>query len=228
MPTPLTDVDTFTDPIQGPADADPQAAAAYNLGFQGLANRTRNLKNMHGTNNVPLLSPTPDVVRTIPIVGGTPLKTGGVPHWDLINASGVYTWESTTNDGDLLLPINASICGVSLDGATPFGTVAIKSISVWWRNGAARTGNARPEITLYKQTVSAGAIATTALGNAFGADSAAPAEHTTTLTLGAPAAMDHREDFFLRVTAGNTGGTGGQQDRLYRVLVTASMTRVAL
>jgi hypothetical protein len=45
MPTNLTDVDTFTDPIQGPADADAQAAAAYNLGFQGLANRTRKLFN---------------------------------------------------------------------------------------------------------------------------------------------------------------------------------------
>jgi hypothetical protein len=45
MPTNLTDVDTFTDPIQGPADSDAQAAAAYNLGFQGLANRTRNLRN---------------------------------------------------------------------------------------------------------------------------------------------------------------------------------------
>jgi hypothetical protein len=45
MPTSLTDVDAFTAPIQGPADGDVQGAAAYNLGFQGLANRTRNLKN---------------------------------------------------------------------------------------------------------------------------------------------------------------------------------------
>lgn len=45
MPTNITDSDTFTDPIQGPADADAQAAASYNLGFQGLANRTRNLRN---------------------------------------------------------------------------------------------------------------------------------------------------------------------------------------
>lgn len=45
MPTTITDVDEFTDPIEGPADADPQAAAAYLPGYQGLANRTRNNLN---------------------------------------------------------------------------------------------------------------------------------------------------------------------------------------
>lgn len=46
MPTNITDSSAFTDPIQGVADADAQAAASYNLGFQGLANRTRYLKGL--------------------------------------------------------------------------------------------------------------------------------------------------------------------------------------
>lgn len=45
MPTNIIDDSVFTDPIQGPADADPQSAASYLLGYQGLANRTRHLKN---------------------------------------------------------------------------------------------------------------------------------------------------------------------------------------
>jgi hypothetical protein len=49
MPTNLTDSSTLTDPIQGPADADPQVAASYNLGFQGLANRTRWLADRLGS-----------------------------------------------------------------------------------------------------------------------------------------------------------------------------------
>lgn len=45
MPTNITDTSTFTDPIQGPADADPQNAASYLVGYQGLANRTAYLKD---------------------------------------------------------------------------------------------------------------------------------------------------------------------------------------
>lgn len=48
MPTNLTDVSTFTDPMQGPADADAQSAASYNVGFQGAANRTRYLVDRVG------------------------------------------------------------------------------------------------------------------------------------------------------------------------------------
>lgn len=46
MPTNITDVDTFTDPIQVPVDTEPADQAAFALAPQGLANRTRNLKNV--------------------------------------------------------------------------------------------------------------------------------------------------------------------------------------
>lgn len=45
MPTNLTDVDTFTAPISVPAAGDNRTAASVETPLQGLANRTRNLKN---------------------------------------------------------------------------------------------------------------------------------------------------------------------------------------
>lgn len=45
MPVNITDVDTFTDPVQAPADADAADGTTFQLAPQGLANRTRNLKN---------------------------------------------------------------------------------------------------------------------------------------------------------------------------------------
>jgi len=45
MPSNITDVDAFTDPIVAPADGDSANAATFQAAPQGLANRTRNLKN---------------------------------------------------------------------------------------------------------------------------------------------------------------------------------------
>lgn len=45
MPTNLTDVDTFTDPVSVPAAGDNRTSASVETPFQALANRTRNLKN---------------------------------------------------------------------------------------------------------------------------------------------------------------------------------------
>lgn len=41
----LTDTDTFTNPIVAPADGDPGNGTTFQVGLQGLANRTRNLLN---------------------------------------------------------------------------------------------------------------------------------------------------------------------------------------
>ena len=43
MPTNITDVSAFTDPVVGPADGDALNAASALTGLQGLANRTRKL-----------------------------------------------------------------------------------------------------------------------------------------------------------------------------------------
>jgi hypothetical protein len=228
MPVNITDVDTFTDPIVAPADSDP-ADRTYVLTIaQGLANRTRSLVNRYGTDNVPLLSPVPDITRVLSLLGGKSLTTtpGGVPHWDLVSSVSGYRFESTANDGDILFPVNDALCGVSIDGATTFGTITIKSVNVYWRNGAARTGSDRPQISLIKQTAVAGVYTSTVVDSVFGPASASPAEHSTTLTLGTPQAMGHLEDYFVKVTAGNDGASNA--DYIYRVMVTASATRVAL
>lgn len=46
MPTNIVDVSTFTDPIVGPASGDPRTAASVVTMGQGLANRTRLLKDL--------------------------------------------------------------------------------------------------------------------------------------------------------------------------------------
>lgn len=48
MPQNITDVDEFTDPIVMPADADPANLTYITTLTQGLANRTRNLRNVYG------------------------------------------------------------------------------------------------------------------------------------------------------------------------------------
>jgi hypothetical protein len=45
MPSSLSDVNTFTDPIAVPIDGEDQTAASIRTPFQGLSNRTRHLKN---------------------------------------------------------------------------------------------------------------------------------------------------------------------------------------
>lgn len=50
MPKNLVDVSSFTDPIVVPVDADPANAASVEVGFQGLANRTRHLANRFDVN----------------------------------------------------------------------------------------------------------------------------------------------------------------------------------
>jgi hypothetical protein len=103
MPTNITDVDTFTDPIQGPADADAQTAASYNLGFQGLANRTRNLKNKFNVGGELAYSPQPSRVRTLPAFAGLAASVGGreFPDW-VVSTSG-----SPPNQG-MILRVNRS------------------------------------------------------------------------------------------------------------------------
>jgi hypothetical protein len=54
MPQNITDVSTFTDPIQSVQDGDAANAANFKLAPQGLANRTRHLKNRVDAHDVKL------------------------------------------------------------------------------------------------------------------------------------------------------------------------------
>lgn len=63
MPTNLIEADVFTDPIAVPVDADPANAASVVVPFQGLANRTRNLKNYCTSVGVQLPGPVTHTKR---------------------------------------------------------------------------------------------------------------------------------------------------------------------
>lgn len=63
MPTNLFENATFDDPIAVPIDADPGNAASVQVPFQGLANRTRNLKG-----RIDLLDPDGSGVRQLRVV----------------------------------------------------------------------------------------------------------------------------------------------------------------
>lgn len=65
MPSNITDVDEFTDPVQGPTDGEAATGASVLLGLQDLANRTRYLKNQ-------LEAPQFDSARGQYAVSGTP------------------------------------------------------------------------------------------------------------------------------------------------------------
>lgn len=142
MPTNLVDADAFTDPIQGPADSDAQAAAAYNLGFQGLANRSRNNRNriatLEGrfdTNDEVILSPAEDYQLFIPAISG--VDEDGAAGFAL-DADAKYR-QSLVNNARL--HFNISI-GVVPRAAT------LTSIQALIDPGASRTGNDRMKAIL--------------------------------------------------------------------------------
>jgi hypothetical protein len=137
MPTNLTDVDTFTDPVVAPADADAQAAATYNLAYQALANRTRNNRNRIATlegrfdaNDEVILSPAEDYEIFIPAIEG--VDEDGGAGFDLDTEADYQ--ESQVNNARL--HFNVSI------GVVP-RAASLTSVRAVIDPGASRTGNDR-------------------------------------------------------------------------------------
>lgn len=124
MPTPITDVSTFTSPIQGPADADAQQAASYNLANQGLSNRTRDLLERVRGDKIDPSPPTKSV--WVPALAGYS-QHGTPPGWGTINGSGWIM--STGNVGLVYFPLDVVPTGASLIG-----------VQVRVQPGAARVG----------------------------------------------------------------------------------------
>jgi hypothetical protein len=58
MPTSLTDVDAFTDPIVVPAPGDDRSSASVRTALEGLANRTRNNRNRIAAHDTTLATHT--------------------------------------------------------------------------------------------------------------------------------------------------------------------------
>jgi hypothetical protein len=233
MPVNITDVDTFTDPIVAPADSDPADRTYVITIAQGLANRTRWLKNLvdiitprFDANDVVQLSPALDTRRTLALSSGQPLSPSGSPHWEYILASGTYRWRSLVNAGEVHFPINPAIEAVSIDGgSTTYGTIAIVSASVFWTPGAARTGVNRPAISLVSQTITAGAPAATLHATANG-DASTTTAHTTTVTPASPITMAFGSDYKIAINGGNDAGTN--LDLIHRVQLRCTLSRMPL
>lgn len=143
MPTNITDTSSFVDPIQGPADADPQNAASYNLGIQGLADRTRNLKDR--------LDVTDAIVRPdLATSRGTYLHAlQGASGWDGVDdvPGWVPTILGTSSQGTGAAPFHWGLMG---GGVLP-SLCTITEVRVFLKPGAARTTEAdRTRVRVYR------------------------------------------------------------------------------
>src|SRR5262245_44118506 len=147
MPTNLTDSSTLTDPIQGPADADAQNAASYNLGFQGAANRTRWLADRLGGFPSGGGEWSYPAVRTrnflLTLADGREIRdaSGGTPEFYFTTGPSTSVfWSSLVNNGRVLFPLNDCL----RDG------MVIKDIKIAVLPGAARaTQTNRVRLGLY-------------------------------------------------------------------------------
>lgn len=228
MPTNITDTSTFTDPIQGPADDDPQLADSYNLGFQGVANRTRYLADRLGgaDGSGEWSYPTPRA-RHIPIslADGREIRdtSGGTPEWRFATSPSVaIVWFSLVDSGRILFPLGAML----RDG------MVITDVQVIVAPGAARSGTNGVRVGLYYvapsfATPASNPITPAIVGGAYKYDDGTANKQLITLAsvLGAGHtvvlndATSHR-DYFLEVRAGNTGAVNA--DSLYGVVLFAN------
>lgn len=101
MPTNLTDSSTFTSPIQVPANGDPVDAGPSDplrAGFQGLANRTKYIKDLldGGVRRVQYYSSTTALAAVTGMVNGDVA---------IVNSTylGLYIYD-TSNSGAAVLP----------------------------------------------------------------------------------------------------------------------------
>lgn len=130
MPKDLTDVDEFTDPISVPVDSDPRNAASVETPFQGLANRTRNLKG--------IIDPDSPVLRTIMI--------------PLSSAQNIYNGTSlrishTSSGGEIISEVNTNVDQIRFPLYLPSGAEVDRV-----RMGAERSTTNAVEVHLVRIT----------------------------------------------------------------------------
>lgn len=204
MPTTITDSSTFTDPIQGPADADAQNAASYNLGFQGLANRTRFLRNYCTDSGVNL----PAAVQTTRYLSHDSARLWVPTQW-------------TPGQTELLSEANQAGLAFDLTPHLP-RNASIVRVRTLVDPGAARTGTTNRMLTeLRGMTFGAsfGAPAITepvALQQAFD-DTTGNLQWVTIDLSASPQLVSAAVVWRLFVRAGNDAGTN--KDRVHGALV---------
>ena len=133
MPTNLTDVSTFTDPVAVPVDSDPRNAASVETPFQALANRTRYLLNQIETAGAL-------IVHLSPAAGLQ--ESFGVSEWDYGIGVGDPSVDSVDNGSEL----HFDLAQYLPDGAT------ITDIDIMATEGAARALGSRMSVSLQVQT----------------------------------------------------------------------------
>lgn len=210
MPTNITDVDTWTTPIAGPADADAQAAASYLPGYQGLANRTLHLANRVGgpAGADEWVYETPRT-RTIVISMGGAMPRSADWAFQSSLAFSESAWIQAEVSGELYIPLNAYLRNGMI----------ITDARVLLKPGVARTGANKMQVALRYQPIewlSPGDLDPVELGNETHADSVTSwtvvslasdlgAGHTVVkrTDVVSPAEL-HTRDYYLRIRAGTT------------------------
>jgi hypothetical protein len=221
VPTTLTDTSTFTAPIEGPADSDPQQAASYNLGFQGLSNRTRYLVDRLGgaAGSGEWTYPTPRT-RTVVIHAAQGYDaTPGAQGWRGVQIGGagnMYAVQAKANDAILVVPLNRIV---------PHGA-SISEIEAMVTLGAARTGANRVQVSWQQPildwgapSASYGALEDTA--DDGGASGGATVVITCTPTPAiALASLDNAWPVAIVLKAGNNASTNPDNVHGFRVTFT--------
>lgn len=206
MPVNITDVDAFTDPIVIPADSDPADRTYIVTLAQGLANRTRHVKNYLEPAGVVLPAPQ-TVVHRCTALGVTPKFTGGACEWTSVDGG---QWRSEVNSTTLELDLTQR-----LPRAASITRVRARVLP-----GAARSGTARMRLGLVGLDLSfVGAESEEAYDNA-----AASAQWLDIDLTGAPLPVANAAMWFLQVRAGNTGGSA--KDFVYGFEITFTTSTI--
>lgn len=196
MPVNITDVSTFTDPIVAPADADPADRTYVVTIAQGLSNRTRKLWDMVGG------APGDKTIY----IGPTCARYHS--SW----VQGIFAYaQSGANDAAL---------HVDLADFLPSGAV-LKEVHALVKPGAARAGGDRMLMKVFRQDLTAFPGADPTLTQ-LGVDQEDGGGNTRQLIsqAGLTETIDRDVNAVtLQLQAGNTGGTGGQEDRFYALKI---------
>jgi hypothetical protein len=208
MPTNLTDVEEFSDPISVPVDADPGDAASVEAPFQQLANRTRYLLDvLRGAENLYDLVAENRSIYISP-AAFVPLATSaGATHW----------YDTAGSEPSLTSRVNTGLARCDVRGLLPDGATVI-SMSGLYDPGASRTGTDRMRVRLYERVVNFSVAAVSARTELVdvpqGASDALQAVGSGVVS----ALIDSSKLQFFELIAGNDGGS--TPDIFHGLLVT--------
>lgn len=210
MPTNITDVDTFTDPVQAPDDGDSANGATFQLAPQALANRTRYLKNIcdvaavtDDANTFTDAQTAPNWLHATPKTQ-TRMVSFASPAFD---PNGTWQqelgeWRATGDTDALYVPITHLLePGAEID-----------EVIIRWTPGAARASLSRMSFTVRHREMD-GTEVTVVSSNE---DDGSAVEHSITVSSIAHTVLSNRE-YFVRIVSGNTASVDNDFWRSFNV-----------